>query len=104
MSLALLGATAPAWGEFVSGGSPKQDLQPLALHLPPVPNIQILYGFSLTFIWVPRDQNVCADYLVMIQKNSKQTAAFSGRNFEIIFDSENVHERSSYETAFSILT
>ena len=49
-----------AWGEFVSGGSPLPELQRLALHLH---DLQIEYGFSLTFVWVPRDLNVRADYL-----------------------------------------
>jgi hypothetical protein len=48
------------WEEFVSGGSPNPDLQRLALQLL---DIQIEYDFSLTFVWVPRDQNVRADYL-----------------------------------------
>ena len=49
-----------AWGEFVSGGSPNPDLQRLALQLL---DTQLEHGFSLTFTWVPRDQNVRADYL-----------------------------------------
>ena len=49
-----------SWGEFVSGGSPNQDLQRLALHLL---DLQIEHQFSLTFVWVPRDLNVRADYL-----------------------------------------
>ena len=48
------------WGEFVSGGSPNPELQRLALHLL---NLQIEYEFTLTFVWVPRDLNVRADYL-----------------------------------------
>ena len=49
-----------AWGEFVSGGSPNADLQRLAVHLL---DLQIEHRFSLTFVWVPRDQNVRADYM-----------------------------------------
>ena len=49
-----------AWGEFVSGGSPNEELQQLAIHLLVV---QIEHGFPLTFEWVPRDRNVRADYL-----------------------------------------
>ena len=49
-----------AWGEFVSGGSPNPELQRLALHLL---DLQIEHGFTLTFVWVPRDLNVRADYL-----------------------------------------
>ena len=48
------------WGEFVSGGSPHPELQRLALHLL---DLQVEHGFSLTFVWVPRDLNVRADYL-----------------------------------------
>jgi hypothetical protein len=49
-----------SWGEFVSGGSPNQDLQRLAVHML---DLQIEHGFSLTFVWVPRDLNVRADFL-----------------------------------------
>ena len=45
-----------SWGEFVSGGSLNPDLQRLALHL-------LDLQFSLTFVWVPRDLNVRAEYL-----------------------------------------
>jgi hypothetical protein len=49
-----------AWGEFVSGGSPNPDLQRLAVH---ILDLQIEYQFSLTFVWVPRDLNVRADFM-----------------------------------------
>ena len=49
-----------SWSEFVSGGPPNPDLQRLALHLL---DLQIEHQFSLTFVWVPRDLNVRADYL-----------------------------------------
>ena len=48
------------WGEFVSGGSPNPDLQRLAVHML---DLQVEYRFSLTFVWVPRDLNVRADYM-----------------------------------------
>jgi hypothetical protein len=48
------------WGEFVLGGFTNPDLQRLALQLL---DIRIKYDFSLTIVWVPRDQNVRADYL-----------------------------------------
>jgi hypothetical protein len=48
------------WGEFVSGGSPNPDLQRLAVQLF---DIQLQYGFTLVFEWVPRDRNVRADFL-----------------------------------------
>jgi hypothetical protein len=44
----------------VSGGSPDPDLQRLAVHLL---DLQIKHRFSLTFVWVPRDLNVRADFL-----------------------------------------
>ena len=49
-----------AWGEFVSGGSPNPDLQCLAVHML---DLQIEHEFSLTFVWVPRELNVRADFL-----------------------------------------
>ena len=49
-----------AWGEFVSGGSPDPALQRLAVHLL---DLQIEHRFSLTFVWVPRELNVRADFL-----------------------------------------
>jgi len=49
-----------AWGEFASGGSPNPELQRLALH---ILDLQVEFDFSLTFVWVPRDFNVRADYL-----------------------------------------
>ena len=48
------------FGEFVSGGSPNPSLQALAVALL---DAQIDGGFLLTFEWVPREQNVRADYL-----------------------------------------
>ena len=48
------------WGEFILGGSPLPELQPLALHLL---DLQVEFDFSLTFVWVPRDLRVRADYL-----------------------------------------
>ena len=50
------------WGEFVSGGSPLPELQELVLHLLGL-DLQVEFDFSLTFVWVPRDLNVRADYL-----------------------------------------
>jgi hypothetical protein len=47
-------------GRIRVGGSPNPDLQRLALHLL---DIQIEYDFSSTFVWVPWDQNIRADYL-----------------------------------------
>ena len=52
-----------AWGEFVSGGSTNPDLQHFALHLL---DLQVEHGFSLTFVWIPRDLNVRADYLLHV--------------------------------------
>jgi hypothetical protein len=49
-----------AWGEFVSGGSPNPELQRLAVRLL---DMQLDRGFTLVFEWVPRDQNVRADFL-----------------------------------------
>ena len=46
--------------EFVSGGSPNPSLQALAVALL---DAQIDGGFLLTFEWMPRKQNVRADYL-----------------------------------------
>ena len=48
------------WGEFVSGGSPNPDLQRIATKLL---DLQVTHEFTLVFVWVPRDQNVRADYL-----------------------------------------
>ncbi len=63
----IMGRVAPlfvtggrAWSEFVSGGSPDQDLQRLAVHLL---DLQIEHWFSLTFVWVPQDLNVREDFL-----------------------------------------
>ena len=51
---------ARQWGEFVSGGSPNPDLQRLAVL---ILDLQLTHGFTLVFEWVPRDQNVRADFL-----------------------------------------
>ena len=48
------------WGEFVSGGSPNPELQRLAVA---ILDAQIEHRFTLTFVWVPRDLNVRADFL-----------------------------------------
>ena len=48
------------WGEYVSGGSPDPDLQLLALR--PF-QAQLDGDFQLQPVWVPRDQNVRADFL-----------------------------------------
>jgi hypothetical protein len=47
-------------GEFVSGGSPNPYLQGLAVL---ILDLQYTHWFLLTFEWVPRDLNVCADFL-----------------------------------------
>ena len=47
-------------GELVSGGSPNPDLQRLALHLL---DLHVEFDSPLTFVWVPRDLRVRADYL-----------------------------------------
>jgi len=49
-----------AWGEFVSGGSPDPALQRLALQLF---EAQLAGGFTLQAVWVPRTENVRADFL-----------------------------------------
>ncbi len=49
-----------AWGEFVSGGSPNPDLQRLAVHMIV---LQIEHQISFTFVWVPLNLNVRADFL-----------------------------------------
>ena len=49
-----------AWGEFVSGGSPDPALQRLALQLF---EAQLTGGFTLQAVWVPRTENVRADFL-----------------------------------------
>lgn len=48
------------WGEYVSGGSPNAKLQMLALQLF---QAQLSEGFELQAVWLPREQNVRADYL-----------------------------------------
>jgi len=63
----ILGGVVPAfavggklWGEYVSGGSPDRALQRLALHLF---EAQLAGGFTLQAVWVPRTENVRADFL-----------------------------------------
>ena len=48
------------WGEYVSGGSPDRALQRLALRLF---EAQVQGGFTLQAVWVPRLENVRADFL-----------------------------------------
>ena len=63
----ILGGVAPPfavggkqWGEYASGGSPDPSLQLLALRLF---QAQLDGDFQLQPVWVPRDQNVRADFL-----------------------------------------
>ena len=48
------------WGEYVTGGSPDRALQRLALRLF---EAQFEGGFTLQAVWVPRLENVRADFL-----------------------------------------
>jgi hypothetical protein len=51
-------------GSIRVGGLPNPDLQCLALQLLDIQIDSLIeYDFSLTFAWVPRDQNVRKDYL-----------------------------------------
>ena len=52
---------ARQWGEFVSDGSPNPELWRLTVL---ILDAQIELEFSLTFVWVPRDLSVRAEYLL----------------------------------------
>jgi hypothetical protein len=53
------------WGEYVTGGSPNPALQSLALRLC---HSQLDGGFLLQAAWLPREQNVRADYLSRVSE------------------------------------
>jgi hypothetical protein len=68
----ILGGVVPSfavgnrqWGEFVTGGSPNQALQALACELF---QLQLDGGFELQAVWLPREQNLRADYLSRVSE------------------------------------
>ena len=85
-----------AWGEFVSGGSPHEELQQLAIHLP---DVQIEQGFSLTFEWVPRDRKVRADYLSHVSAMQHHNYRLLCAWFEYLDGLWNPHSINRFATA-----